>query len=324
LNTRASLVNKIKAVNADSFNDVAKELFLFQKENTPIYNSFCSHFDTRQFPIFLPISAFKNHQVVLNDGLLDFYFESSGTTASINSKHYIQDFEFYLSNAQNIFQSQYGSLSQYCILALLPHYLERKNSSLIAMVDHFIKCSVNTDSGFYLNDLDNLMLKLEECKKKNIKTILFGVSFALMDFAEKYDVSFPELIIMETGGMKGRRPEITKEEMHQILSESFGTSAIHSEYGMTELLSQAYSQGDGLFNCGQTMSVIITEINDPFAVCPFGKAGVINVLDLANIDTCAFIATEDIGIAYEDGRFRVLGRLDQSDIRGCNLLISDL
>jgi len=251
-------------------------------------------------------------------------YKSSGTTSKAASKHLIAENQLYIQNAINGFQSFYGDISEYCILGLLPSYLERKGSSLVTMVHEFIRKSKYKESGTFLYDHKKLFERLETCKSNNIQTVLIGVSFALVDFIETYKIDFPNLIVMETGGMKGRKKELTRGSLHDKLKNGFGVEKIHSEYGMTELLSQAYSDGYGIYKPSPTMRIVVTELNDPLTVAPYGKAGVINIIDLANIDSCAFLSTEDLGIAYKDGSFEVLGRQDHSDIRGCSLMVSDI
>jgi hypothetical protein len=273
---------------------------------------------------FLPISAFKSNKLHCELIKEEQVFFSSGTTGSAPSKHFVFDLKLYLKNALSIFESFYGKVEEYCFLALLPSYLERSGSSLVQMVDYFIAQSQYQQSGFYLYDHLDLKNQLDDCKKRKIPTVLFGVSFALLDFSEEYSVSFPELIIIETGGMKGRKTEITRDALHNIIAKGFKVDNVHSEYGMTELFSQAYSKNKGVYHPGRTMSVIIKEISDPFNSVEKGKTGIINIIDLANVDSCAFIETQDLGKKYDDGTFEVLGRLDVSDIRGCNLMVSDL
>ncbi len=322
---RDKLLDKINQVTPINFTEIAYELFEYQRKHNLIYSDYLKGFKSiNEMNRFLPISAFKTQTIVSNKNDLNLYFESSGTTSSINSKHYIFDLNWYLKNCVRGFELAYGKIQGFCFLALLPHYLERQNSSLIAMVNHFISLSNYKESGFFLNDEASLIKRIKHCKTKNIPTILFGVSFALLDFSEKYKINFPELIIMETGGMKGRRAEITREELHNEISNSFGTKQIHSEYGMTELLSQAYSKEKGIFYPPPTLKIIISEITDPFSKERNGKTGLVNIIDLANIDSCAFIATEDLGIVYDDGSFIIQGRLDASEIRGCNLLVQDI
>jgi hypothetical protein len=317
--------NLVANVTEDTFNEALSIVLDHQLKNNTIYNNHFHQFiNKKTFLPFLPISAFKLNKVVCNYANPDLYFASSGTTGQIPSKHYINDLNWYLNHATSIFTQFYKSPAEYCFLALLPHYLERQNSSLIHMMNHFIGLSNYAESGFYLDELNELFNKLNENKKSSIPTILFGVSFALLDFSEQYKIDYPNLIIMETGGMKGRREEILRSVVHSQLCLAYGTINVHSEYGMTELLSQAYSKGNGRFICPPSMKIIITEIMDPLKEEKNGKAGIINIIDLANFESCPFIATEDIGIKYDDGSFEILGRLDNSELRGCNLLISDL
>lgn len=319
------LKNKISHVNEDSFDGIAKEIYKYQLQENPVFKDFVGKFEEFQTNyIFLPISAFKSHAVKSSNWMEEMIFESSGTTGTISSKHLVRDSKLYLNNALNIFESRFGDVSNFCILALLPNYLERGNSSLVAMVDHFIKKSNHSSSGFFLYDFDSLAFQLNYNEENGIKTLLFGVSFALLDFVVTVAPrNYKHLLIMETGGMKGRRKEITRDELHNELSTGFKDAIISSEYGMTELFSQAYLEDDGWFYPGSTMKVLITEINDPLKLERVGKAGVINIIDLANVDTCSFITTEDIGILNEKGGFKVLGRLDDSDLRGCNLMIEE-
>jgi hypothetical protein len=321
---RRQLLNKVRNIEQYSFDAICEEVFEYQLKYNKVYSEYVSFYSNPMKPVFLPISAFKNQAVIINDLSYESYFESSGTTSSFNSKHYINDIDWYLENCKKGFETFYGDVSRYCILALLPHYQERKNSSLIAMVDSFISVSNRKSSGFFLYNHEALYDQLLLNKINNIPTILFGVSFALLDFAENFKIDFPSLIVMETGGMKGRRQEVTREDLHLQLSMAFNTNAVHSEYGMTELLSQAYSRNDGIFIPPKTMKVIITEISDPLSNEKQGKTGSINIIDLANLDSCSFIATEDLGIGYKDGSFKIVGRLDQSDIRGCNLMVGDI
>jgi len=248
-----------------------------------------------------------------------FYFESSGTSNQNKSRHYIYDKDQYLKNIDLAFKHFYGDISKYHLLALLPNYLEQKHSSLIFMIDHLMQQSKNTKDYYFLNDYEKLIQTIEKLKAKKAKIILFGVSFALWEMAEKYQIDLSDAIIFETGGMKGRRKEITRDELHTILNKSFNSKTIHSEYGMCELLSQSYSKGNGIFYPAPSKKIIIKETNDPLANVSFNTTGRINVIDLANEYSCAFIETSDIGKQYQDGSFEVLGRLDNSALRGCNL-----
>ncbi|MFH0895382.1 MAG: acyl transferase, partial [Bacteroidota bacterium] len=251
----------------------------------------------------------------------EFYFSSSGTTGQQRSQHYVSDLNAYEESFINGFQHFYGDPRQYCFLALLPSYLENKESSLIHMVRGLMKASGNEDSDFYLNNFADLSNKINSLEEAGKKYFLLGVSYALLDFAEQYSTPVHHGIIMETGGMKGRRKEMTREELHTTLCEKFQVSQIHSEYGMTELLSQAYAKSGGRFYCPPWMRVFIRDVNDPFSSAGFNRNGGINVIDLANTDSCAFIETQDLGMLFEDGSFTINGRFDQSDLRGCNLLI---
>ncbi|MEM9548422.1 MAG: acyl transferase [Bacteroidota bacterium] len=313
------------------FEFAALNLFRYQYKHNIVYQNWVDNLDVRIDDInslekipFLPISAFKTHKLHCELKKQEQIFESSGTTGLVPSKHYVFDPSLYLNVAKLIFESIYGKVNSYCFLALLPSYLERSGSSLVAMVDSFIAQSDYEESGFYLYDHEALYTKLQKCKKKGVPTILFGVSFALLDFNAAYSIDFPELIVIETGGMKGRKKEITRAELHHQISKGFGVAYIHSEYGMTELFSQAYSQKDGVYSPGYTMKVLVKDATDPLELLQHGKSGIVNIIDLANIDSCAFIETQDLGRRYKDGSFEILGRLDQSDIRGCNLMVSDV
>ena len=270
---------------------------------------------------FLPIQFFKTHQVIASDKEIQQTFLSSGTTGVEQSKHFVTDLSFYENSYLKGFQHFYGDITEYTIMALLPSYLEREGSSLIYMVNDLIKKSKKSKSGFYLNNLDELAQSLKELDSKNEKILLLGVSYALLDLLENYQFQLKNTIVMETGGMKGKRKEMIKEELHQILCKGFGVDTIHSEYGMTELLSQAYSKGNGIFKCPTWMKVLIRDTEDALTILPDLKSGGINVIDLANINSCSFIATQDLGKTYPNGSFEVLGRFDNSDIRGCNLML---
>lgn len=321
------LKSKVLSINNDKkFRSVALELYELHKQHNPIYRQFVetlpSSFQTptkiEEIP-FLPIGFFKSHTVQLEGLKAEEVFTSSGTTGTIPSRNLVPDLAWYLKVSLNNFEFFYGDIEQYCILALLPSYLEREGSSLVVMADELIKKSKNSESGFYLNDFESLFKKLQKAKKQGVKTILLGVSFALLDFIEKHELHFPELIIMETGGMKGRRKELIREELHEQLMKGFGTETIHSEYGMTELFSQAYSKGNGKFQLVPWMRVFIRDTNDPFTIVNGNETGGINIIDLANIYSCPFIATQDLG-KVSDGNIEILGRFDNSDIRGCNLM----
>ncbi|WP_436832171.1 acyl transferase [Parapedobacter sp. DT-150] len=270
---------------------------------------------------FLPIEFFKSHIVITGIQEPQIVFSSSGTTGTTSSKHYVADLTVYERSFRIGFEQFYGRPDELTVLALLPAYAERTGSSLIYMVDDLIRQSGHPLSGYFLYNHDELYDALQQLNAQGAKTLLIGVTFALLDFVENHRMEFPQLIVMETGGMKGRRREMIREEVHERLCGGFGVPHIHSEYGMTELLSQAYSSGNGLFRCPPWMNVYIRDTNDPFSSLPLGRTGAINVVDLANIHSCSFIATQDLGKLHPDGRFEVLGRFDQSDIRGCNLLV---
>jgi len=313
--------------SAGEFNALALEVFKFQFENNKVYRSFCdllykhpSDVKTIEEIPFLPIEFFKTRKILSNTENPVICFSSSGTTGSVTSKHHVVDLGIYEESYLSGFKQFYGAIEGYVVLALLPSYLEREGSSLIYMVDDLIKKSKHPESGFYLDDLDEINEKLIALDKSGQKVLLIGVSFALLDLIEQYQFKLKNTIVMETGGMKGRRKEIIRSELHQLLKEGFGVSEIHSEYGMTELLSQAYSKGNGAFECPLWMKVLTRDTEDPLSIQEVNKTGGINVIDLANINSCSFIATQDLGKIYNDGSFEILGRFDNSDIRGCNLM----
>jgi len=314
--------------NAEQFNTRALEVFRNQAVNCMVYKAYIQHLKVNpndikqieQIP-FLPISFFKTHSVLSSTQPIEVTFGSSGTTGMIQSSHYVTDVKLYEQSYLKAFNQFYGNIESYCFLALLPSYQERTGSSLIYMVDDLIKKSKNPQSGYFLYNHDDLFNTLSALKEKKQKTILIGVTYALLDFIEHYDLYFPDLIVMETGGMKGKRKEMVREELHEQLTRGFGVKSIHSEYGMTELLSQAYSLGEGIFYCPNWMQIYIRDTNDPLSLIPNGKTGGINVIDLANIHSCSFISTQDLGRINPDGSFEVLGRFDNADIRGCNLLV---
>jgi phenylacetate-coenzyme A ligase PaaK-like adenylate-forming protein len=270
---------------------------------------------------FMPIGFFKSHRVVSGDFEPEIVFTSSGTTGITTSRHHIKSVELYIQSFMHGFRHFFGSAEQYTILALLPSYLEREGSSLVLMADQLIKRSHQTESGFFLHNYNKLADILVHLKTLKKPTILLGVTYALLDMAEQFPLYFPELIVMETGGMKGKRKEMVRDELHQQLMEGFGIDQVFSEYGMTELLSQAYSKGHGVFYTPPWMKILIRDTNDPLSILPEGQSGGINVIDLANIYSCSFIETQDLGRSHSDGSFEILGRFDNSDIRGCNLLI---
>jgi phenylacetate-coenzyme A ligase PaaK-like adenylate-forming protein len=336
------------SLRPNDFEELALEVFRFQATHNPIYNKYLAFLRINPLEIkrldkipFLPIQFFKHHKIIADNAPTQIIFESSGTTGEATSKHLVSDLPFYEYVSQKIFEQFYGPLTDYHILALLPSYLERNNSSLVYMVQSFIYRSFSRESGFYLNNTHELLEKLRQIadnQHTNRKILLIGVTFALLDLAESGEnLSFmhalkDRLVVMETGGMKGRRKELLREEVHKILTTAFGVEKIHSEYGMTELLSQGYSKGDGVFELPKTMKILLREINDPFKiistlnVSSLNKRksirGGINVIDLANIDSCSFIETQDLGAYNVDNQlFSVIGRFDNSDIRGCNLMV---
>ncbi len=325
------LENRVFTVNQQNFSAVALETFQFQYQNNHVYRQYCNALriapetiDSIEKIPYLPISFFKSHTIVSGEFEPEAIFESSGTTQTINSKHLIKDVDLYRESFTKTFQQFYCDVKDWCILALLPSYVERGNSSLVLMADQLIKDSGHPLSGFYLKNTDQLFSTLSGLENEGQKTLLIGVTFALLDFAEQFTMPLNHTTIIETGGMKGRRKEITRQEVHAILRKAFAVKSIHSEYGMTELLSQAYSSGDGIFYCPPWMKILIREEDDPFAIHPAQPSktisGAINVIDLANIYSCSFIACEDAGKLYVNGSFEVLGRLDNTDIRGCSLL----
>lgn len=309
------------------FERLALQVFQYQYANNKVYRDYINylHINTdevcsyTEIP-FLPIEFFKSHKVVATTSGEEKIFTSSGTTGSVVSKHHIARLAIYEQSFQQAFKQFYGDISSFCILALLPSYLERGGSSLVYMCDQLIEQSHHPDSGFYLHNLDELKTKLKQLELNSQPTILIGVSYALLDLIEKENFSLQHTIIMETGGMKGKRKEMVKEALHKKLANGFGVHKIHSEYGMTELLSQAYSIGDGKYSCPPWMKILIRDPNDPLSLHT-DRSGGINVIDLANVDSCAFIATQDMGQLNEDGSFRISGRFDQSDVRGCNLMV---
>lgn len=322
-------VDQIFSIDTEErFNQVALEVFRFQAEHVAIYKSFLSHLNidpnsvskVEEIPFF-PISLFKNHRIVADDAEEEVVFLSSGTTGMKQSQHFVSDLSIYEESFLKAFELFYGDIEEYTVLALLPSYQEREGSSLIYMVDDLIKRSRSENSGYYLNDLEGLSEKLNELDQVGDKVLLIGVSYALLDLIEYKQFNLENTIVMETGGMKGRRKEMIKSELHDVLREGFGVNHIHSEYGMTELLSQAYSKEKQLFQCPPWMKVLIRDANDPLTMLRNGTGGGICVIDLANVNSCAFLATQDLGKVYSDGHFEVLGRFDNSDIRGCNLLV---
>lgn len=310
------------------FEAFALEAFAFQAQHNPIYAQYLRHLildpkkikSVHQIP-FLPIDFFKSFEVRSSPAPVQTVFESSGTTGQIRSRHFVADLPFYQKLSKQIFENFYGKLENYEILALLPSYAERQTSSLIFMVEYFMRFT-GSESGFYLYDHEKLFEKLVLLQKKKNKILLIGVTFALLDFAERYKFDLENAVIMETGGMKGRRKELLREEVHEILQKSFGVPTIHSEYGMTELLSQGYALSNGWFEMPTWARVVLREPSDPFSISPNVRNGGINVIDLANIETCCFIETQDIGrLNADSSQFQVLGRFDQAELRGCNLMM---
>ena len=308
------------------FIKTALKVFRFQYDNNLVYQTFCNYLhknkdnvkELNQIP-FLPITFFKSHKITSTDFNPEAIFTSSGTTSTINSNHFVKDLNIYEKSFTNAFSQFYGNVENYCILALLPSYLEREGSSLVYMAKCLIENSNHKNSGFYLHNIDELYTVLNELDQQGENVILIGVTYALLNLAEKYKLSLKNTIVIETGGMKGMRKELVRNELHQILQNAFGVSHIHSEYGMTELLSQAYSLGEGKFQCPPWMKILVRDTEDALQIIPNGKTGGINVIDLANIYSCSFIATQDLGKNHDD-YFEVLGRFDTADIRGCNLL----
>lgn len=318
----------LPSLNAQRFDEIALRLFRFQARENLIYKGYLEALRVNPDKVngiedipFLPIRFFKEHALKTGKWAEKLFFESSGTTGTQTSRHAINDIDSYLSHAEQIFEKNFGSLTHYHLLALLPSYLEKGNSSLVAMIDHFIKKTDSVHSGFYLNNYEKLVEDVDRLKTSSKKVIVWGVTYALLDVADLYKPDWQDVMVFETGGMKGRRREITREELHQTLKANLKLDKIYSEYGMTELLSQAYTQGTHLFYPSHSMKIIIREITDPFRKGLIDETGIINVIDLANIYSMAFIETEDLGKVNKSGNFEVLGRSDNSDVRGCNLLV---
>jgi phenylacetate-coenzyme A ligase PaaK-like adenylate-forming protein len=320
--------NMFNIQSQEDFTKVTIEVFKHQFKNNSVYRSFCDLLYLHPSDVskieeipFLPIQFFKSRKVLSSLEEVQETFTSSGTTGSITSKHFVTDLKLYKESYLKGFAHFYGNIEDYVVLALLPNYLERESSSLVFMVDDFIRKSKNIESGFYLNNIDELAKKLINLDEIGQKVLLMGVSFALLDLIEKHQFKLKNTIIMETGGMKGRRKELIRNELHQLLQSGFGVDEIHSEYGMTELLSQGYSKGSGLFETPPWMKVLTRDTEDALTILPLGKAGGINVIDLANYNSCSFIATQDLGKIHKNETFEILGRFDTSDIRGCNLMV---
>ncbi|WP_394751295.1 LuxE/PaaK family acyltransferase [Spongiimicrobium salis] len=314
-------------IDAATFDAHALAQFQFHYQNNTVYRQFCAHLKRTENHVknvcdipFLPIEFFKSKTIVSNSQKPQVLFTSSGTTGSTTSTHYVTDIGLYERSYLEAFQYFYGPASDYCILALLPSYLEREGSSLIYMVQDLIQKSSHPDSGFYLHDVDALQQKILKLEALGTKTLLIGVSFALLDLVEKFRFNLKYTTVMETGGMKGKRKEMIRTALHERLREGFGVEVIHSEYGMTELLSQAYSKGHGIFETPPWMRIYIRDTEDPLTYQAHGKTGGVNIIDLANHNSCPFIATQDLGKCYKNGHFEILGRFDHSDIRGCNLM----
>lgn len=314
--------------NQKQFDKIALKVFRYQHENNGVYRDFCNYLNVKSSSVkqvrdipFLPIQFFKSHQVLSSSIAAEKVFTSSGTTGTATSKHFVTDISLYEQSYRQAFGQFYGNIENYVVLALLPSYLDRDGSSLIHMVSDLISLSNNSDSGFYLNNYDELIEKLLALDNAGQNVLLIGVTYALLDLVEKRKFDLQHTIIMETGGMKGRRKEMIREELHDILTDGFGVPTIHSEYGMTELLSQAYSLGNGTFECPPWMHVFMRDTEDALSYVGIEKTGGINVIDLANINSCSFIATQDLGKLRSNGTFEILGRFDNSDIRGCNLMV---
>lgn len=322
----------LKNLTESQFEKLALQLFRFQYDNNSVYHDYVKTLGIRISAIskiteipFLPITFFKSHQVICGSmKQVEQEFQSSTTTTGIPSRHFVKDISIYTESFNKGFTKFYGDIKQYCLLALLPSYLEKGNSSLVYMVNRLINDTQNPESGFYMDNYGELAQKIKHNEENGKKTFLIGVTYALLKLADEYPMRLKNTIVMETGGMKGRREELTKQEVHQILSGAFKIDNIHSEYGMTELLSQAYSKGKGIFQCVPWMRVLIRDIYDPFRVGLLNETGAINIIDLANIYSCSFIATDDLGISSANGDFEVAGRLESSDIRGCNIMAEGL
>lgn len=318
---------RIFSVDEKHFEETVLTVFKFQFENQHIYRTFCKALNRNPENVhsisdipFLPIRFFKSHSIIAGETNAELIFESSGTTGANTSKHYVADADIYVESFSKSFRKFYGNPRDYCILALLPSYLERKNSSLVFMVEHLMQASGHEKNNFFLHDFESLNVHLSALEFQQQPTILIGVTYALLDFATQFPTHLNHTIVMETGGMKGRREEMLREEVHQVLQESLGIASVHSEYGMTELLSQAYSPGKGVFSTPPWMKVLARDVYNPLNISIENKTGALNIIDLANVYSCAFIATEDLGMVHKNGTFEVMGRMDNSDMRGCSLM----
>lgn len=322
------LINRIFNLSPKHFEEVALEVFRYQAMNNEVYAKYISYLNLDVNKIhsidkipFIPISFFKTHRVITGNQESQVTFSSSGTTGMTPSKHYVIDNQVYERSFLEGFRLFYGDVTNYVVLALLPSYLEREGSSLIYMVNRLISDSGRVESGFYLHNHKSLVERLQQLEAVGQPTLLIGVTFALLELATEYSLNLKNTIIMETGGMKGRGKEPVRSEVHHALMKSFGLTEIHSEYGMTELLSQAYSKGNGVFQTPPWMRVLVRDPYDPFGYLPTGRSGALNIIDLANIHSCSFIQTDDLGLVHSDGTFEVQGRMDGSPIRGCSLLV---
>lgn len=330
MSERKDLLQAIEHIQDHDFESLALRVFQYQAQYNPVYQKFLQFL---KIPIrevnslakipFLPIEMFKQHIIQSQDWEPEQVFSSSGTSSQTRSQHLVRDLAFYAQHSIRIFEHFYGDLKDYTVLALLPSYLERKGSSLVYMVEQFMQASSKKDSGFFLYNTQRLAQLLGKLNKKGESVLLLGVTYALLDFAEEYPQTLQNVVLMETGGMKGRRKEMIKSAVHEKLQNAFGLDAIHSEYGMTELLSQAYSKGKGIFQPAPSMRVLVRDPSDPLSILGTEQTGGLCIIDLANLDTCSFIATDDLGRVHPNGTFEVLGRFDASDLRGCNLLIGE-
>ena len=322
-------ISKIFQIQSEKeFNKLALQVFRHQYDEVMIYQEFCNHLKKNKENVktieeipFLPISFFKTHNIITQNSISQLTFTSSGTTGMVTSQHMVSEVEIYRQSFTQGFSQFYGNVEDYTILALLPSYLEREGSSLIYMVHDLIQKTNKTNSGFFLHNYKELIEKLKFLDQNHENILLIGVTYALLDILEIQKLSLKNTIILETGGMKGKRKELIKTELHEILKDGFGVSTIHSEYGMTEMLSQAYSHQNGIFECVPWLNILIRDTENPLEIIENGKTGGINVIDLANINSCSFIATQDLGKKYHNNTFEVLGRFDASDVRGCNLMV---